>query len=516
MFKNHSLNAVGRRRLQLRRQSNALLPSRPCSKSPSKSCSGPDLPAASPQPRRDLSTLTRTTTTSLQSPNTYVVQLTAAQARSGLILRRQKQLEQLQRYHSGPGLEELTSYCSPPSALLANTISSESRDLSRSQSTSMTRETSTFSECFGDTLHGPDENDSDDLGAQEDFLQQAQDTRRHDYSRPLSEFESGRSDARHDTPSGSPIPGGMKQDQEHCNRVHGPPASRTWNDQRRFDRTAVQTYLIRAIKSNGKFSNWTNEQRWSFMRDKRREKLMARESTGKGTLSSWYPREFADAGGEHIELVFLRKQMAEHLRAENVLPSRRARSPDQDEDDEEMIIKKEEHDEEKSGGFSELINSSHLYPQRDTTTRSRTKSHRPRNRGSDQEPESLCSRCQRLPAVPPENEPGGEDELFAENMHLDQIVSATVVTSDTTVPSIVGPEWRQYWETNQDGYSALITPRTWKWNDKCQLVEWPPLDQILPPLEPPPVLHVKQEKKRKRADSVATPRGGESGNSSAM
>lgn len=380
----------------------------------------------------------------------------------------------------------------------------------------MTRETSTFSECFGDTLQVPDENDSDDLGAQEDFLQQAQDTRRHDYSRSLSDMD--RSDTRHDSPSGSAIPESVKRDRQRGTRDHGPPALRSWKDQREADRAAVKTYVAGAIrKSQDKFPSWANEQRWSFVQDKRREKLTEREMKGRGSLTSWFPQEFAAAGGEHTELVFLRKQMAALLGDENVLAPQRARSPDQDEDDEEVIIKKEEHDEEKSGGYCEPINSSHLDPQRDSTTKSRTKSHRPRTRGSDQEPESLCSRCQRLPAVPHENEPAGEAEIFADDTSLDHVFSAKIVTSGSmTVSSVVGPEWRQYWETNQDGYSALITPRTWKWNDKCQLVEWPPLDQILPPLEPRPLLHVKQEKKRKRADSVATPRGEESGNSSAI
>ncbi|KAI5370665.1 hypothetical protein Slin14017_G015440 [Septoria linicola] len=289
-----------------------------------------------------------------------------------------------------------------------------------------------------------------------------------------------------------------------------PPIGRLWSKQRDLDRLAIKGFVMNAInKSGSKFSSWTSEQRWTFMQSKRLEKLREREADGRGSFQMWFPREFAKEDNEEKELIYLRKQFLQYLpeeRPSDVL--RRRASLHQDEDDEETIIKRETNDDENQASRHRHTYTDSVYnyvPRRAAAAKTQGRFREPSTPESDKAAYLSARKSNvRVPTRRNTIYDGDDDESDDERplqQAKDKVFDFTTRGS-TTTPDVVGLEWRQFWSTNDKGISTLVTPRVWKWNEKCQLVEWPPLEQILPPLDAPPAQPIKEEKKRKRADSA--------------
>lgn len=234
---------------------------------------------------------------------------------------------------------------------------------------------------------------------------------------------------------------------------HTTPSTRTMDHQRRLDRAAVKSFIENRIKPSGKNSVWNLADRWSFVMSSYDDKLKEREQAG-GSWRSLWPEQYR-AWGQRQDTDWLQKTFSGYLLG---VPSPAASGQHegfQDEDDEEIVVKREEIE-------------AHEAQQNDLDTQSPMSSSSGKTR-------------RRLKTMHRQHRSrGGSNEDY--EVHA----SSFKTRGSTLVPEAADPEWRQYWEMRNDGSAVLVTPRTWKWNSSCELVAWPPLEYILPPLEPIP------------------------------
>ncbi|CAK1354904.1 unnamed protein product [Cercospora beticola] len=236
------------------------------------------------------------------------------------------------------------------------------------------------------------------------------------------------------------------------------PKTRTMDYQRFLDRKVVKYLIENRIKPSDKNSGWNAEDRWSFILSSYDNKLKEREKAGGSWRSLW--PDYYRARGENEDMEWLRKTFSGYLAG---APSPTGVSQPglgefNDEDDEEVVVKREEVEvHEARQNDSELQLPASPSSRKNGTSRRRwgTTRRQPRSRSTSNE----------------------EHEIH---------VSSFKTRGSTSVPQVAGPEWRQYWELRNDGSAVLVTPRVWKWNSSCELVAWPPLEHILPPLEPIP------------------------------
>lgn len=182
-------------------------------------------------------------------------------------------------------------------------------------------------------------------------------------------------------------------------------------------------------------------------------KMKEREQAG-GSWRSLWPEQYR-AWGEKEDTKWMQKTFSGYLLG---VPSPAASGQHegfQDEDDEEVVVKREETEAHEARQNDPELQSPLSSSSGKTRRRWKTMHRQYRSRS-------------------------GSNEGY--EVHA----SSFKTRGSTSVPEVAGPEWRQYWEIRADGSAVLVTPRTWKWNSNCELIAWPPLEQILPPLEPIP------------------------------
>lgn len=348
------------------------------------------------------------------------------------------------------------------------------------------------------------ENQEDqEYSGQEENFQQAQDTRRHDYSGTRHYVQCDLSPGPSTAECAS-----IQDTYGDPEAVRRTPAGRTMEHQRNNDLEAVKRHIFRSIRESGSFATWTYNQRLAFIRDQREKKLRQRESGKEGTYRLYFPNCLAE--GKDLE--WLKKIFAVELQGLNqssYFKHGTERSiyepgePCADQDDEEVIIKTEVHDEDEHAVCNERTNHGRQREFDHAAAINAIGMPKELNPTEGDNIRNSFRGSYRTPAkFDRETAHVGTTDMFADASETEQIRFPKIVSSGSTIPSAVGPEWRQCLHTNRDGYSTLITPRTWKWDDSCQPIEWPPLDHILPPFEPQPNLQFKRQRKRKRVDST--------------
>ncbi|PPJ55762.1 hypothetical protein CBER1_01580 [Cercospora berteroae] len=233
------------------------------------------------------------------------------------------------------------------------------------------------------------------------------------------------------------------------------PNTRTMDHQRRLDRAAVKNFIENRIKPSGKNSAWNLADRLSFVMTSYDDKLKEREQAG-GSWRSLWPEQYR-VWGKKGDTDWLQKTFSGYLLG---IPSPAASGQHEDirdEDDEELVVKREEVEVHEA-------RQNDLEPQLPTSPRSTLTG-------------TSRRRWKTMHRLPRSRSAGNE----AYEIHVPSIETR----GSTSIPEVVGSEWRQYWEFRNDGDAVLVTPRTWKWNSRGELIAWPPLDQILPPFEPP-------------------------------
>ncbi|GIZ39709.1 hypothetical protein CKM354_000308200 [Cercospora kikuchii] len=233
------------------------------------------------------------------------------------------------------------------------------------------------------------------------------------------------------------------------------PNTRTMDYQRKLDRNVVKYFIKTRITPSDKNSAWNREDRLSFIMSSYDDKLKEREKAGGSWRSLW--PDYYRARGKNEDMDWLRNTFSGYL-AGSPSPtsaSQNGRAGFHDDDDEEVVVKREEVEVHEARQNDLELQSS--MPSSNGKTRRRWKTMHRQNRSRS-----------------------GSNEGY--EVHA----SSFKTRGSTSVPEFAGPEWRQYWQIRNDGSAVLVTPRTWKWNSSRELVAWPPLDQILPPLKPIP------------------------------